>query len=193
VLQSLTPTIVFVLCFAYAAIRYTVFGGVDVEQIPLYVMNKSVSLAGLILLGWSSCHGDPTRRRDLGLGGLWLIVLHVLLSVLMLNPTCFDKFYGESDYMTWQAEASMLAGAIALMALGGLYLASRRPQSSVAETRGGSLVPGLGRIMLILAAAHVALMGYAGWFTPERWPGYLPPITLLSFLVAFVSALWRRK
>lgn len=170
-----------------------VFGDVSVEQIPMYVLNKSVSFAGLILLGWSRCEGDPARRRELGTLALALVVVHVVLSLTLLNPAYFAKFFHTSGLMTWQAEASMLAGALAFLAICWLFLASQGRRERSATSRRASLVPGLGRVMLALTAGHVALMGYAGWLTPSRWHGYLPPITLLSFAAALILFFCRRR
>jgi hypothetical protein len=37
---------------------------------------------------------------------------------------------------------------------------------------------------LLLAAAHVALIGFRTWTQWSQWPGYLPPITLIIFIIA---------
>lgn len=60
-------------------------------------------------------------------------------------------------------------------------------QSAVGKRRRG-LVPGLGRLVLLFTALHVFFMGYTKWMDETSWPGYLPPITLLSFVsgVGFV-------
>lgn len=52
---------------------------------------------------------------------------------------------------------------------------------------------GWGRAVLALTAAHVALMGYEKWLAVEDWPGYLPPITLLSFIAAGVFLTLRSR
>jgi len=42
---------------------------------------------------------------------------------------------------------------------------------------------------LLLAAAHVTLIGFRTWTQWSQWPGYLPPITLLIFIIAIVFAI----
>ena len=187
------PALIVAACTAYALVRYTVFGGVSTEQIPVYVLNKGVSFGGLIILGWSRIPADPRRRRGLGMTGLALMVIHVVLSLSILTPAYFGKFYRPSGLMTWQAEASTLAGVLAFLSLCCLFVASQNQNESHGEVAHRSLWPLVGRAMLVLAAAHVALMGYAGWLKPGSWPGFLPPITLLSFLAAVVAALLRRR
>ncbi|MBX3437676.1 MAG: hypothetical protein KF861_09310 [Planctomycetaceae bacterium] len=177
----------------YALIRYTVFGSVSITQIPMYLTNKSTALSGLILLGWSLNARDVRRRREFGILGLNLIVIHVLLSVGLLSPAYFAKFFQPSGLMTWQAEASLLAGVLSLVVLFWLFLASRSQTKPDRTVQPGSLRVGLGRSVLLLAAAHVALMGYVGWFTPGEWPGCLPPITLLAFVSALIFLVARQS
>lgn len=177
-------------CFVYALVRYVVFRGDSPEQIPLYVCNKALALNGLIFLAWSRCHPRSEQRRSLGWAALVLLAVHVLLSMMILNPAYFPKFYHSSGRMTWQAELSLLTGALAAVLLGwscSLSLAEHRPAT------GRVLRPYLGRCLLAITLLHVGFMGYAGWLVPETWPGGLPPITLLSALVALGALGWPRR
>jgi hypothetical protein len=49
----------------------------------------------------------------------------------------------------------------------------------------------MGYLGLALVSAHLLAMGGAGWLTPSRWPGHMPPITLLAFLAAVLPLLLR--
>ena len=47
-------------------------------------------------------------------------------------------------------------------------------------------------LLAFLTGLHAMLLGYAGWFAPATWPGYMIPITLISSttgVVALVAAL----
>jgi hypothetical protein len=172
--------LIFALTFGYSLLRYVVFKGVSVEQIPIYIINKAVSWTGLILLGLPPLiHVD--RRRAIGQTGFLLVMLHVIMSLMIFNPVYFAKFYNETGYLSWQAEASMLAGVVATVLLFKLFV-----HVGDNNNHNGSLIPGLGRIILILTGAHIGLMGYRGWLDVVHWPGHLPPITLLSFLTVIV-------
>lgn len=183
------PWLVTLACTAYAVLRYVVFRGDSVEQLPVYVVNKGVSLSGLIFVAWSRCHGEPDRRRFLGRVGLCLIAVHIGLSPIILRPAYFSTFFHPTGLMTWQAELAMLTGVVAALVLGCLFVATQRHESDGHFPK-RSRQPFLGRLVLVSTAAHVGFMGYPSWFKPETWPGHLPPITLLSFVVAAVALLW---
>jgi hypothetical protein len=194
--RTCRPTVFVVLLAstAYAVARYIVFGDVSPEQLPLFVANKAVSLAGLALIGLSSLAREHERRKELGLTGLALTGVHVVASLGMLTPAYYAKLFGSAGRMTWQGELSMLAGAAACIPLMQLYRATpygRLPQNQTVPGR--SLIPWLGRSALLLTAAHVLVMGYTGWTDWQSWPGRLPPITLLSFLIAVAAVLAKCK
>jgi hypothetical protein len=48
-----------------------------------------------------------------------------------------------------------------------------------------------GYMGLIIAGAHVVPMGIDGWKITHLWPGYLVPITLISFLAVIFTVLLR--
>lgn len=181
--------LVLVATTAYALVRYHVFKDVPWEHLPLYVLNKVLAVAGLVCVGAAPWYRDVEDRKRLGNVGIGLVAGHLLISFAILDPAYFAKFYTtDADglaKMTWQAETSMLAGVVGAILLGWLFVASLGRPSS---TQHGcpSLVPGLGRWILVATAVHVLVMGYRGWWPISQWAeaGYLPPITLLSFLIA---------
>lgn len=121
----------------------------------MYVVNKGASFAGLILLGWAGCHRDAERRRELGVSGFGLIVLHVVLSLGLLTPSYFQKFF-YAGRMTWQAESSMLTGSLSFLVLGWLFIASEKQQLSGEEQVGRSL--------------PITLLSFVAASMPLSWP-----------------------
>jgi hypothetical protein len=173
---------VFGVSLAYAIVRYNVFGTVDWQQLPVFVTNKAISVASLVMLGMSRIVVDKTRRKKIGLIGAALAGLHVVLSMMLMTPSYLAKLYLPSGTMTGSAELSMLVGAVATILIGWLlYETILQP---VGQQTKSSLVRGLGRFVLILVAAHVAFIGWGAWFDLSKWPGRLPPITLLSAAIA---------
>ena len=168
--------------FAYSIVRYNIFGPVYQEQIPLYITNKAFSWAGLILIGASPFFRKAASRAYIGIFGGVLTAMHVLASLTVFQPKYFSKFYLSNEYLKWEIEVSMLTGTIATVIVGVLMMAtfSNRPPDA-ANPR--NPYAWFGRAALLLTCLHVLFMGFAGWLTPGKWHGGLPPITLLSFLM----------
>mgnify|MGYP001161289967 FL=1 len=190
--------VIFSVCLIYSFIRYITLGPEDVSQLPLYVMNKALSWAGLATIGLSRLLGHAAARKQAGLIGALMIGLHVVMSMLVLKPEYLRKFFDSMNGMklTGAGEASMLAGVLGLGFLAWLLWATAAQANGSSDSNGnGSLLPWVGRAVLICGALHVALMGWDIWFAPEKWAnyGHLPPITLLSFVTAVVFLTLRRR
>lgn len=163
----------------YATVRYNGFKGVPWSDWPTYTLNKVFAVAAVALLVLAALR----RRRPDGASTARLLThaavltaLHVLLSLMLLNPAYFPGYFAAGK-LTAVAGVAMTFGAIAVvwMARGGIP--ARSPE---AGARGGlALLAGL-------IAVHTAVQGFAGWLTPETWPGALPPITLLGTVFALV-------
>ncbi len=187
--QPLIAAIILVASIAYAMVRYIGFGGVPLSEAPLFIANKGISLAALALLVLSRTVGDGLQRRAWGHQGLALAGLHVVVSGILLTPAYFPKFFAEDQRLSASAATAMLLGAIALILLAWLFVASQTQPPTTQPAR-RSLRRFAGRGVLLLTAGHVALMGWGNWFVPSAWPGGLPPITLIAFLLAVVGLLW---
>ena len=190
--------VIFSVCLIYSFIRYITLGPEDVSQLPLYVMNKALSWAGLATIGLSRLLGHAAARKQAGLIGALMIGLHVVMSLLVLKPEYLRKFFDSMNGMklTGAGEASMLAGVLGLGFLAWLLWATAAQANGSSDSNGnGSLLPWVGRAVLICGALHVALMGWDIWFALEKWAnyGHLPPITLLSFVTAVVFLALRRR
>ena len=44
----------------------------------------------------------------------------------------------------------------------------------------------MGYFGLLTSLIHTAVMGFAGWFSVTKWPGYLPPISLISAIIVLI-------
>ena len=187
-MKSKSATLIFVLSFVYAIVRYHVFHEVPWAHFPLFIANKAISLSGLVFLGMALVQQDKLDRKAFGQWGAALIGAHILISFLIMNEHYFAKFFIANGEYTFQAELSMLAGVIGAIFMCALLLS---PPSSTSGHL--SLRLGWGRAILICAAVHLAFMGYTSWLAPEDWPGYMPPITLISLIVAVYFFVRRRK
>jgi hypothetical protein len=174
-------------------IRYHLFGGVSWSHFPLYVLNKVFALSGFVLLVLSSIisrynHARLFRSLDvdkdmLGFSSLVLIIIHVFISLILLGPEYYDKFFQLDGKMNFLGELSMLFGVLGL----GLMWMVNRFFSISGSIKGSYNSRRKFRRMIILAIIagfiHTVFMGIKSWFSPSGWHGYLPPITLLATVV----------
>lgn len=182
--------IVLCLTLAYATLRYNIFGGVSWDRWPLFITNKSLSWASLVLFSAAYLTRDKARARSHGLTGFCLLLAHVLVSFAILDQKNYAKIFsnGALSAAGW---TSILAGtAGTLLFLVPALISSERMRSSLGAEQWRRLQQ-LGYFGLALTCVHLLTLGVKGWVAPHTWPGYLPPITLLSFLAA-VPPLWRK-
>jgi DMSO/TMAO reductase YedYZ heme-binding membrane subunit len=94
----------------------------------------------------------------------------------------YENFF-EPGKMNLTGELSMLLGIIAFMIFTittySSFFAMESAQNAAAEKKAV-----LYRYLTqFLVMGHLLVMGVESWFLPSTWPGYLLPISFLSFLV----------
>ena len=192
----MTPTrttlVTIIISLLYAVIRYNIAGDVPWSQFPIFIVNKATACSGVILLGFAGLNDSVKKRHRIGLFASACLGLHCLLSLMLLTPANFEgKFFQADNTFTTIGGLALLCGALGVLGQAVLW----RRSMTIAPNSGPSLITGLGRILLLLAAAHVTLIGFRTWTQWSQWPGYLPPITLLIFIIAigFAIANHRKK
>ncbi|MCY4596969.1 MAG: hypothetical protein OXC19_19485 [Bryobacterales bacterium] len=185
-------------CLAYAIVRYNVLGGVAWTHLPLYIVNKSAALAGVVLVAlaylvgklFGGAHGSErvrSKAKFLGLAGFSMITVHVLMAMVLLSPAYFEKFYETSGKFNLSGEMTFLCGVLAYGCLLVPAIATL-PHMYDALGMGRWLrSQHMGYVALGLACGHTFSMGYKGWIDLASWPGRMPPITLLGFLCALLA------
>lgn len=165
----------------YATARYNIFKGVPWSDWPIYTVNKAFALAGLILLVLAVIRQRFSSQGGIGrivhMAGLF-IAIHVLLSVCLLHPSYFEKYF-QLGKLTFAAGLSMTLGAIAMAVM---VSGSKSGTELSPDKKNKKLA-----VLAFASGLHAALLGYAGWFTPALWPGRLVPITLISFLLGVTA------
>lgn len=166
---------------AYATIRYNLLQGTPWVDWPTLVLNKALGFSSLLLLVIAVLRLRSPRQSSpsqaLQAAGV-LAALHVLLSLVLLTPAYYDKFFREGKF-TAAAAWSMLLGSVAavVMVTGAKRSEGQDPKRRILKLALLALVVGL----------HALLQASAAWFEPSRWPGAMPPITLLSFLASLAA------
>jgi hypothetical protein len=166
----------------YATLRYNLFQGVPWADWPVYTLNKAFALSALILLVFfiirRAREQGPGKVRTLYGAGVFGAI-HVILSLALLSPAYYGKLFSEGK-LTATAGWSVGLGAVAAaaMAFGTII---RGDQDMGRGLRNLS-------ILALVIGFHALLQGFAGWFVPSNWPGMMPPITLISFLLGLAAA-----
>lgn len=186
--------IVSIVSFGYAVLRYNIFGNVPWEEMPLYITNKAISLTVIFLLLFSILKTNPKETKK----KLWKIIfiltsIHVFLSFRLLGPEHYKKFYLDNE-LNLIGYLTICFGLVAFIGL--LILNS----DNLLPTENGKLIISdsikiLVRTLIPLSiAGHLFAMGFLGWISPNYWPGYLIPISLIAFviIVVYIKHLFKR-
>jgi len=185
----------------YAIVRYHVFAGVDWSDFPLFIANKAFSLAAVFLIAASYCIGklvhrydnDPGKRLVLikfcGLMGFSLAAMHAFMALLLFSPAYYPKFFHDTGRLNLVGELSMVLGVMSLWCLAITAITSLPFMYDAVGADRWQRGQRLGYMSLFLAAGHTLVMGWSGWLVPAGWPGALPPISLVAFIVATVPLL----
>ena len=186
------------ICLCYAILRYNVFQGVDWTHLPLYIVNKSVAFAGVILLALAYLVGksfggpagsEPVRAKAkfLGLAGFAMVTVHVLMAMVLLSPANYEKFFEASGKLNLTGELTFLFGVLAYGCLLFPAIATLPFMYDALGMERWLKAQHMGYASLALACGHTVTMGGTGWVNVSAWPGSMPPITLLGFLAALAG------
>ena len=181
----------------YATMRYIVFKGVDPIHYPIYILNKVTSTAGLFFIAisyaWTKTSWFKLRHTTQdasfiqfnGLLGFSLSAMHVFMSLIILNPTYYPKFY-DGEMMNFNGELSMLMGVLCIFFFTIPAITTIPFMQEAVGIKKWQKRQRMGYYGLLTALLHVVIMGFSGWLKVETWPGYLPPLTLLATIIAIV-------
>jgi hypothetical protein len=158
------------------------------------VFNKVLALSGFLLLifssvitFWKNDRGGWKKslyeEKDLiGFVSLVLIIMHVFISIIILKPEYYEKFFGMDGKFNLTGELSMFFGVTGLammwmvnrfFSIFGVVNPQKKPRKQFKK---------LINIAIIAGFLHTCIMGIKSWFSPWDWHGFLPPITLLASL-----------
>lgn len=183
--------------FLYATIRYIVFKGVDPIHFPLYIVNKVFSVSGIFFLAmsytfgklrWLKFYTESKQNKFIkyaGLVGFSLIAMHVFMSLLIISPEYYPKFY-ESGMMNFKGEFSMLMGVLSLYCFTIPAITTLPFMQEAVGIKRWQKGQQIGYYGLLASLLHTGIMGFSSWFDIAKWPGYLPPISLLGAIIVLV-------
>ena len=193
--KAITLSVIF-FSLLYVVIRYNIFGGVPWKDFPLYILNKILSFSAFILLaltfaisplsnlGIKSSAKINNSKKMIGIYSLILISTHAIISVLLLSPNIYSKFFESNGSFTFYAGMSILGGVAALVSI---WLYNSGHNKNNKEIKMIVFSKFFILLFLFLVGIHLFFMGFAGWITPDKWHGGIPPVTLVAFTVFSTS------
>lgn len=175
----------------YSITRYHLFKGVSWQHFPLYILNKSISFTAILLLAisfLSRYFQAFSRSRTnhwgviLGSMALGLVIIHFLISALLMRETTFPLLF-TSNALNVRGEVGLLFGILAFISLLGIAIVHFLKKTNRSPKIEKTFFQFLKCSSLALTASHVLIIGYSNWIKPKEWPGYLVPISLISFII----------
>ena len=196
---------VFGAAVAYAILRYHLAGDVAWRHFPLFILNKATSLAAVLFVACSylvgkiiNWHDDDKALRLVvikfcGLMGFFLAGIHAFLSVCLLTPAYFAKYFDAAGRLNLQGELGMTVGVFGLFFLMSPAITTLPMMPKALGGQRWKRTQRLGYLALLLVAAHLVILGLKGWLAPRGWTAGLPPISLLAFLAVLVPLVVKKK
>jgi DMSO/TMAO reductase YedYZ heme-binding membrane subunit len=190
--------VVFGAALAFSILRYHITSEVAWAHFPLFILNKTTSLAAVVFVACSYLVGrvirwhnhDPKLKlvviKFCGLMGFSLAVIHAFFSVCLLTPAYFAKFFAEDGRLNLVGELGLAVGIVALWALAMPAITTLPMMPKAIGGKRWKRSQRMGYLCLSLVVAHMVVFGLRGWMTPQNWPWGLPPISMLAVTAASV-------
>ena len=120
--------------------------------------------------------GRIEKIRFWGNASLHFAYIHIVLSLAILSKVYFPKFF-HTDKMNLTGELTILLGVLAAYSFWRISNAgSDFKQRKIFQLLSGFLLTG-----------HLVAMGFTNWLNIGKWYGGLPPISLVSVVLALMS------
>ena len=189
----------------YAIIRYHLAGDVAWAHFPLFIVNKATSLAAVFFVASSYLVGKVIHWHDhdkalrlvvikfCGLVGFFLAGIHALLSLSLLSPAYYGKYFDPDGRLNLEGELALVVGVVALFMLMSPAITTLPMMPKAIGGQRWKRSQRLGYVALLLVVVHLVALGLEGWLAPGGWNGGLPPISLVAVIGALIPLLVKGK
>jgi DMSO/TMAO reductase YedYZ heme-binding membrane subunit len=169
--------LIFLWFYAYAIIRYHFGKNVSWNE-WYFILNKAFAWTGFTLICLSVLQEKwlnkiEVTRKELGIQGFIFALIHAISVLFLFNSDHYPKFY-TNDII------NSLGWIVIALGLLSIFIFSLPFFASITNKPSTSKVFKLGKMGVLVGVFHPLLIGYNGWFSPNEWPFYMPPITLLA-------------
>jgi hypothetical protein len=189
-----TIVLLYVASVIYSTVRYVVFAPKNLENLPVFVVNKGVSMAAALCFAFGFLALLRRRRgRDVGVepaawfrAGVFGAIWHVPMSLAILRPAYFKEFFlplTETDANPRLSFAGEMVFLLGGLAAGLLYLLVRPHWTPMVRWR-------LSLAAIATLLGHVLAMGYCRGLNINATHAYLPPMWFLSAVGLAIGLVW---
>ena len=197
--------VVFGASLAFAVIRYHLAGDVAWRHFPLFILNKTTSLAAVVFVACSYLVGKLFHWHDhdyalrlvvikfCGLMGFFLAAAHAFFSLTLLSPAYYGKYFDAGGRLNLQGELALAVGVIALFFLLSPAITTIPMMPKALGGWRWKRSQRAGYVALSLVLVHLVVLGLKGWLAPKGWTWGLPPISLIAVIAAIVPLVVKRK
>lgn len=163
----------------------------------LLIANKAVALAAVTLIGITFLIGPLAKfwpkkwiprlrlRKQMGLTGFMMAILHAVFSLIMLGNAYYPKMFTDARKLTPESEVSLVLGSIALLIFSVAAITSFNPIKLSMKYHKWKSLQRTGYIAFVMVFFHIFFIKWQGWVDPSNWLNGLPPASLVgaSFMV----------
>ena len=189
----------------YAILRYHIAGDVAWAHFPLFILNKATSLAAVIFVACSYLVGKIIRWHDhdrplrlvvikfCGLMGFFMAGGHAFLSLCLLSPAYYGKYFAPDGRLNLTGELALTLGVVALFLLMAPAIATIPMMAKAIGGKRWKRGQRMGYVTLLLVVCHLVVLGLKGWLKPKGWPAWIPPISLVAVVAASIPLFVKGK
>lgn len=196
---------IFGASLVYAIVRYHLAGDVAWSHFPVFILNKATSLAAVLFVASSYLVGKIFRWHDhdlalrlvvikfCGLMGFFLAAVHAILSLCILTPAYFRKYFDAAGRLNLMGELGMCVGIFALLFLVAPAITTLPMMPKALGGWRWKRSQRMGYLALLCVVIHLTALGLKGWLSPGGWPWGMPPISLLAAIGAIIPLVVKRR
>jgi hypothetical protein len=179
----------FLVFYGYAVVRYHFGKQLDISNF-LFVFNKAIAWSSAAFLGFSLLQMPKNypSRKVFGLSAFGFGLTHIILTIILGIQTHYKELFIQGS-LTEKGFLVVITGVLSITLMIFPFVATLFPSKFPKRWFH------YGKWALLVNLLHPLIIGVGNWWTPLKWPYYLPPITLLIVLMNGVlfSIYWNKK
>lgn len=182
-------SILLVVFYCYTFIRYHIGNNVPFSE-WLFILNKTLAWFSFTVIGLSIFpknwfKSKNLTRKNVGIIGFIFANLHILLNLFLISFERYPLLYKDKISFSNLGITIISLGVFSFICFLLTFFASIKKLPKYYLK--------LGFIGFVAILFHPLLLGFQKWFHIQKWPLYMPPITLLAVLTGLFFLIYRKN